>query len=278
MPADAPNRDNMLVGDAYRQEYLAHNPVALCETDMDAAHFERELARYRHLLPARDPLRVLDLGCGSGAGSLEWRRRGARVTGVDFDPDLIELARKRPGLEEGFVGIVANAAEIPLPDASFDLVLSHSLLEHIADWRPALLESVRVLAPGGVLVLITTNRYHPFQGEINRFPFYPWLPAPVQRRILGWIMQHRRDLVNYTNFPAVNWFTIPWLRRELAALGLRAYDRLDLMRADSGGSGMKGRVARLLAPTASRGARGKALFYVATATVALYAKRPESGA
>src|SRR2546430_4397880 len=40
----------------------------------------------------------------------------------------------------------------------------------------------RSLAPGGVLLLHTTNRYNPFQGEVNHFPFYPWIPARMRDR------------------------------------------------------------------------------------------------
>jgi SAM-dependent methyltransferase len=50
-------------------------------------------------------------------------------------------------------------------DFSVDLVL------RVLGWRAVVDGAVRALAPGGVLILITTNRHHPFQGEVNHFPF-----------------------------------------------------------------------------------------------------------
>lgn len=80
---------------------------------------------------------------------------------------------------------MADATRLPLADRSFDIVTINSLLEHVPDWRGALSEGARVLAPGGALVLHTTNRWHPFQGEVRNFPFYPWLPDPVMDRVLA---------------------------------------------------------------------------------------------
>src|SRR5262249_58697216 len=112
-----------------------------------------------------------------------------------------------PGLAR--VGTAAAAPRLPHPAASFDVVFCNSLLEHVPDWRRVLVETSRVLRPGGVAVVYTTNRYCPLQQEVNAFPFYSWLPGPLKRAVLGWIMEHRRDLVNWTDFPAVHWFSFP---------------------------------------------------------------------
>ena len=59
---------------------------------------------------------------------------------------------------------------------------------------------------------------------------------PIQRRVLAWIMKHRRDLVNYTDFPAVNWFTFPAMSDAFRRHGLEPLDRIDLLaRRNSGG-------------------------------------------
>ena len=130
-----------------------------------------------------------------------------------------------------------------------------------------------MLAPGGVLLLHTSNRYHPFQGEVNHFPFYPWLPGPVRDRVLAWVMKHRRDLVNYTDYPAVNWFSYPQLSRVLREMNLEVYDRLDLM-DPAQMTGLRG-LGRWMAPAHGRRARGKFFFYLASPTVSLYARRPQ---
>ena len=206
----------------HRADFLAHNPIAI-GPQADPEEFRREYERFRHLLPRRSPLHVLDVGCGTGAWSAPWVARGCTVTGVDFDPEFIERARSRKELAHGaFRGVVADATCLPRDIGQFDVVMLNSLLEHVPDWRAVVDGAVRALAPGGVLILGTTNRHHPFQGEVNHFPFYPWLPGPIRDRVLAWIMKHRRDLVNYTDFPAVHWFTFPQLSRVLRDAGLEA--------------------------------------------------------
>jgi 2-polyprenyl-6-hydroxyphenyl methylase/3-demethylubiquinone-9 3-methyltransferase len=258
--------------DEIRTAYLASNRIAV-GPPADHREFRREYERFKRLLPQRAPLRVLDIGCGTGAWSVHWADLGCKVTGVDFDADFVERARRREGLSDGgvFEGVVADATRLPPNIGEFDVVLLNSLLEHVPDWRAAVNEAVRKLAPGGVLLLHTTNRHHPFQGEINRFPFYPWLPGPLRDRVLGWIMEHRRDLVNYTDYPAVHWFSYPQLAGVLRDMNLEVYDRLDLM-DPARMTGVRA-LGRWMAPADGRGARGKLLFYLASPTVSLYARR-----
>jgi SAM-dependent methyltransferase len=258
--------------DPHRADFLAHNPIAV-GPPADPEEFRREYERFRHLLPRRSPLHVLDVGCGTGAWSVPWVERGCTVTGVDFDPEFIERARSRKELAHGaFRGVVADAACLPRDIGQFDVVTLNSLLEHTPDWRAVVDGAVRALAPGGVLILITTNRHHPFQGEVNHFPFYPWLPGPIRDRVLAWIMRHRRDLVNYTDFPAVHWFTTPQLSRVLRDAGLEVFSRLDLMQPEQ----MTGARAflRWMPPRDGRPARGRLLYYLGASSVSLYARRP----
>lgn len=260
--------------DETRAAYLAKNRIAIGRPS-DPREFRREHERFRRLLPQRAPLRVLDIGCGTGAWSAHWAARGCKVTGVDIDADFIARARSREGLSESgvFEGIVADATRLPRHIGNFDVVTLNSLLEHVPDWHAAVNEAVRMLAPGGVLLLHTTNRHHPFQGEVNHFPFYPWLPGAVRERALTWIMKHRRDLVNYTDYPAVHWFSYPQLASALRDLGLEVYDRLDLMHPTQL-TGLRV-MARWMVSGNRRRARGKFLFFLASPTVSLYARRPE---
>ena len=259
--------------DGNRADYLASNPIAV-GLSADPQEFRREYERFEGLLPWHTPLRVLDVGCGTGAWSVHWVARGCQVTGVDFDAEFLARARLRPGLgnANAFRGIVADATRLPPDIGPFDVVTLNSLLEHVPDWQAVINEAVRVLAPGGVLVLYTTNRHHPFQREIAHFPFYPWLPGRIRDRILAWIMKHRRDLVNYTEFPAVHWFSFGQLGGVLRKLGLDVYDRLDLMRPEQM-TGLRS-LGRWMLGTPGRRARGKFLFYLLTPGVSLYARRP----
>lgn len=259
--------------DEARRSYLEKNRIAV-GPPADPDEFQREYRRFERLLSKRKSLNVLDIGCGTGAWSVHWAARGYKVTGVDFDPEFVARAHCREGLTDPqvFRGIVADATRLPSDVGQFDVVVLNSLLEHVPDWQAAVVGAVRALAPGGLLLLTTTNRYHPFQGEVNHFPFYPWLPSAVRDRVLAWIMKHRRDLVNYTDFPAVHWFSYPQLKGELRKLGLEVYDRLDLMRREQ----MIGArsLARWMVPRNGRTARGRILFYLLSPTVALYARRP----
>ena len=213
---------------------------------------------------------VLDLACGSGHQTLAWSERGYRVTGLDFDRDLMLAGRAR--LERAGAAPAAwtqaDATSLPFRTGSFDLVFNNSLLEHVPAWRPVLAETARVLRPGGVFVMYTTNRACPLQQEVNHFPFYPWLPDPLQRRVLGWIMEHRRDMVNFTDYPAVNWFTFGGMRRAFRDVGLEPYDRLDLMARERVG-GAKGALAAVMA----RGGPLKWPYYLGAISMALYGVR-----
>lgn len=262
------------IADQNRAAYLGTNPIAIGPVG-DPEEFRREFQRFERLLPQRAPLRVLDIGCGTGAQSVHWAARGCLVIGVDFDADFLARARLREGLddEEVFRTVLADASQLPRDIGQFDVVLLNSLLEHVPDWRAVIGEAARVVAPGGLLVLHTTNRYHPFQGEVKHFPFYPWLPGPIRDRVLSWIMKHRRDLVNYTDYPAVHWFTHPQLAAALRELGLDAYDRLDLMRPEQM-TGLR-RYARWMLGGNGRPPRAKFLFYLLTKTVSLYARRAD---
>ncbi|TVT40027.1 class I SAM-dependent methyltransferase, partial [Amycolatopsis rhizosphaerae] len=76
--------------------------------------------------------------------------RGHRVTGVDASPTLIDAARKAD--PQGDYRM-ADAADLPFPDASFDLVIAYNSLMDVDDLPGAVREAGRVLAPGGRLVL-----------------------------------------------------------------------------------------------------------------------------
>ena len=97
-------------------------------------------------------LRLLDVGCGDGVITRRLRERfpHASITGVDADE--VRLARARelcPGaaFEPGDVTALRFGA------ASFDVVVCHHVIEHVADDEAVLRECARVLAPGGLLLL-----------------------------------------------------------------------------------------------------------------------------
>ena len=99
---------------------------------------------------AQSPERVLDIGCGTGEGTLFLAREfpRARVRGVDISEEMIRLAQRKVGLDpEGRVAFrVADAAALPFDDESFDLVAQLNM-------PPFFAEMARVLRPGGYAII-----------------------------------------------------------------------------------------------------------------------------
>ncbi len=110
------------------------------------------------MLPDVAGMDVLELGCGTAYVSAWLARRGARVVGLDITPAQLETARRcqaEHGLE--FPLVEASAEEVPLADASFDLVVSEygaSIWCDPARWVP---EAARLLRPGGRLVFLRNS-------------------------------------------------------------------------------------------------------------------------
>lgn len=109
--------------------------------------------------------RVLDAGCGGGGMPLSLAEEAALVVGIDpadrFQDAGVRLARERGVQHLAFA--LADGMALPFPDASFDLVLSHAVIEHVADAPLYLRECARVLAPGGH-VYLSTAPYLSFAG------------------------------------------------------------------------------------------------------------------
>jgi len=101
-------------------------------------------------------LRVLDVGAGVGATGLAFAARGAQVVALDLTPAMLEAARAQAearGLA-GFETRLGDAAALPFPAASFDVVSCRVCAHHFGRARAAVGEMARVLRPGGQLLLI----------------------------------------------------------------------------------------------------------------------------
>ncbi|MBI5772281.1 MAG: class I SAM-dependent methyltransferase [Verrucomicrobia bacterium] len=108
-----------------------------------------------HCVKKYAPKRVCDFGCGAGETSTELAWIGYQVTGFDLSPELIELAKRRALLDkvvDRVQFLVADAAQLQLNAANFDLVLVQGVLHHIPI-REGLDTLHALLAPGGVAVI-----------------------------------------------------------------------------------------------------------------------------
>lgn len=110
------------------------------------------------LLPSDRPQDIADMGCGTGTLSLLLAQAGHNVTGVDFAPSMLEIARRKaaavrptPRFTEG------DAAQPPLAQSSFDTVLSRHVLWAVPDPAVVVQRWRQLLRPGGRLVLVEGN-------------------------------------------------------------------------------------------------------------------------
>jgi ubiquinone/menaquinone biosynthesis C-methylase UbiE len=112
------------------------------------------------LLPDLYGRRVLEVGCGTGNISLELARRGARVVGLDVSGPMLAAAQHQARQQEvPLAWVRGGAAALPFLQQSFDGVIAILALDFISDRPGVVREMVRVLRPGGFLLLALLNRY-----------------------------------------------------------------------------------------------------------------------
>lgn len=135
---------------------------------------------------------VLDLGCGAGNGAVYLSSVG-HVTAIDSEKDLVQLL---PGIWPERNVSWQHVAEggLPFPDASFDLVTSFQVIEHVLDQHQFLVEIRRVLREHGVALLTTPNRM------LRVAPWQkPWNPYHV-KELTSWQL---RGLLSRAGFARV---------------------------------------------------------------------------
>jgi SAM-dependent methyltransferase len=134
--------------------------------------------------------RWLDYGCADGGYAEQLLSAGAHeVVGVDVERDRIEQARARDLTGAQFL-YSPTGLDLPFEDAHFDGAFVNEVLEHVEDERASLGEVHRLLKPGGRVVVISPNRWFPFEGHTVHFgkhsmgpaPLIPWLPKRLTWR------------------------------------------------------------------------------------------------
>jgi SAM-dependent methyltransferase len=102
--------------------------------------------------------KILENGCGVGMYVEHLSPFGGTVIGLEYDFErTVEAHANSPH--------ILNAAGefIPLPSSTFDLILSHEVIEHVQDDRAAISEMIRLLKPGGRAVIFCPNRGYPYE-------------------------------------------------------------------------------------------------------------------
>ena len=145
-----------------REMWASFAPTAIFTTPV-AGH----LVKFAGVAPGEV---VLDVGTGTGVVALTAARAGARVTGLDLTPQLLEHAREngRIAQQEEIEWTEGDAEQLPYPDASFDVVLSQ--FGHMFAPRPdvVMAEMHRVLKPNGRIAFATWPPEH-FVGRLFAF-------------------------------------------------------------------------------------------------------------
>jgi SAM-dependent methyltransferase len=143
--------------------------------------------------------RILEDGCGVGMYVAHIQPFGGQVFGLEYNFERVREARQHSDL------LACAAGEgLPYPAETFDLILSHEVLEHVRDDRRAVEEIVRALKPGGRLVLFVPNRGYPFETHG-----------------IYWRREYR-----FGNIPLVNYLPRRW--RDRLAPHVRVYSKRDL--------------------------------------------------
>ncbi|HKV79626.1 MAG TPA: class I SAM-dependent methyltransferase [Candidatus Sulfotelmatobacter sp.] len=136
---------------------LTLNPTGerMVPESSDRFTFWEHVHRYAFASRYVNAKRVLDIACGEGYGAAALQKAGAaHVIGVDIAGDVCLHAHEK----YGFDARPGNAEKIPVADSSVDVVVSFETIEHIANPHRFLDECVRVLSPGGRLIISTPNK------------------------------------------------------------------------------------------------------------------------
>jgi ubiquinone/menaquinone biosynthesis C-methylase UbiE len=110
------------------------------------------------MLPPKSGMKVLDIGCGTGAQLVHYQKVMCRVFGVDTSPSMLKRAQLKLG--EGADLRLVNASKIPHPDDYFDIILLSTVLHEMAPElrKEVLFEAHRVLKQSGRILIID---FHP---------------------------------------------------------------------------------------------------------------------
>lgn len=167
---------------ADKREQFNYEQMLLTFLDNDRFHrWAQVVAAYRPL----DGVRFLSSGCGFGGSLLAYRDAGAaRVAGVEVDADAARFAALRVAELPDAEVRCYDGERLPFPDAAFDVVESMDVIEHTACPEGYLAELARVLAPGGLILLVTPNRLWPVEQHLGVLG-PPWLPVDLADRVFA---------------------------------------------------------------------------------------------
>jgi len=190
---------------------------------------QEHLIRYEFALPRIRGGDVLDMGCGCGFGSYLMAQNGARsVVGVDVAEDALQYAAQNYEAENLRFERM-DVTSLSFPSEQFSAVVCLEVFEHVDDYEALLRESVRVLKPGGVLVLSTPNKL--VWSPNREKPINPWHIWEFYREDFGRILNSHLEGVEYwcqtNSVPGI----IPFILMNLRLQGYYVRSRTHTARA-----------------------------------------------
>jgi ubiquinone/menaquinone biosynthesis C-methylase UbiE len=191
----------LLLGAVCRRIFHFSEPENLADPAFAPDYFDDEVRRGRGFFgifaeqPDLNGKIVLDLGCGYGGLMLAVAEMGAeRVLGVDVSEERVAFARRRLQPAARAFPVLADAASLPFPDQSVDIIVSDSAIEHLHDLRAALREMVRVLRPGGRVYALWGNSWLTYNGpHLIKCIGVPWVQLLFSDRTIMQILHHMRE-------------------------------------------------------------------------------------
>jgi SAM-dependent methyltransferase len=153
--------------------------------------------------------KVLELGSGNGLNLCDLLKRGLDAYGIEpgeapFDGRFTRAVKllEANGIDDAKTRLLSAVAEdLPFPDATFDLVVSNAVIEHVRDVKKAFAEAVRVTKPGGILVMQMPNYDSFYEGHYR----IPWLPYALRTKSaarvwVGKVWKRPIDFLDTLNF------------------------------------------------------------------------------
>lgn len=133
--------------------------------------------------------KILDVGCGAGFLTNELHKRGADIVGIDYSEAQIPFAKER------FPYIDFRVASVyELSESEFDIITLFDVIEHLGDFKKALVEIKKVLKPNGLLTISTDLHRSSWFYKFNRFS-----KDGRAHRLIKKVESYRKRFKNYHN-------------------------------------------------------------------------------
>jgi ubiquinone/menaquinone biosynthesis C-methylase UbiE len=126
-------------------------------------------------IPRNQDISILEVGFGTGLLHLELAKLPHKqLAGLDLAPGMVKLSQKRLGAKESDLRVGDVTKGLPWENESFDVVLSTFVLSAISDTTAAISEMVRVLKPGGKLIIVDAGAAQDEPRRVSRFLAVLW--------------------------------------------------------------------------------------------------------